>query len=858
MFKVSPIAHAAMLVCVATTPSIFAQQQTPQKLERVEITGSNIKRVQAEGPLPIEIINREEIRRKGVTSVNELVRSLTYMSSFNDELTANSPNASGAASVGFRGLGGDQTVVLLNGRRLANYGFDGAFVNINTIPIGAIERVEILKDGAAAIYGADAIGGVVNFITRRDYRGFDLASSYGKSSRNDADETNLSANAGFGDLDADKFNVLVNLNYFKREAIWNLDRERTRTADFSRFGGSNLMSQSTPTGNLNGRAFQPCKPPDVLLPSGACVFDFAPYRVTLYPTERIGGLLSANYHLNNDTTLFAEAMTNQTSSFLSAAPAPGSIVLPAGHPLNNTASAITVASRPLQAGPRTTDQRSDANRVLLGAKGTWSGMDYDLALGRASNTAENRDGGYLLVDKMSAAIKNGSFNPFATTNDQALVNSLVSTDARHGETKYSFIDGKLSGELTQMPSGPIGYALGGTYGKDEIADVPGPNQQKLSPVPGLSNVFGSILQSPVVAERKMGAIYGELAIPLASNLETQLALRHDRYAGGTRSTTPKVAVSYKPLSVLAWKASYSEGFKMPSLRDLFGGTNQSADSVLDSVGCEGRKDTETCAPRQFDRFSGGSPILKPEESKSINIGMVFEPNSVFSLSADYFAINKTNEIGLVATQSVVDRAPYVPGATTTVGGNPLLSVTRNAGGVITAITTTLDNLGERKIRGIDLNSALRIPLEQGPRLVFNGYLSMFTRYDRADLPGDPLLGRLGLLNLPRWKSVASATAEWADWSATLTQNNMAKMQDKVQSRAAATTTTQERRILGHFETYDLSITFRGIKNLRLNAGIKNLLDAEPPFSNQDTRSYGFAQVHDIRGRFYQLSANYQF
>lgn len=857
MFKVSPIAQAVMLACVTVSPSIFAQQQPAQKLERVEITGSNIKRVQADGPLPVEVITREEIRRKGVTSVNELIRTLTYMSSFNDELTANSPNVSGTASVGFRGLGGDQTVVLLNGRRLANYGFDGSFVNINTIPIGAIERVDILKDGAAAIYGADAIGGVINFITRRDYRGFELTSGYGKSSRNDADETSLSANAGFGDLDADKFNVLVNLNYFKREAIWNLDRERTRTADYRRFGGTSLMSESAPTGNLNRAPFLPCPSADLILPSGACGFDFAPYRTTLYPTERIGGLLSANYRLNDNTTLFAEAMVNQTSSFLSAAPAPGNITLPADSKLNSTASAITVASRPMQSGPRTTDQQSEANRVLLGAKGTWSDLEYDFALGRASNTAENHDGGYLVSDQMVAAINSGKFNPYVTTNDQALVNSLIAKDVRHGKTTYSFIDGKLSGELTQLPAGPMGYAVGGIYGKDEIADVPGPNQQKRGPFPRQSNVFGSIIQSPVVAERKMGAIYSELSIPVASNLEAQLALRHDRYSGGTQSTTPKIAVSYKPLSVLAWKASFSEGFKMPSLRDLFGGTNQSADSVLDSVGCKGRKE-DSCANRQFDRFSGGNSALKPEESKSINLGMVFEPNAVFSLGADYFAINKTNEIGLVDAQSVVNRTPYAPGATATVEGNPLLSVTRDAKGVITAINTMLDNLGQRKIRGIDLNSTLRIPLDQGPRLVFNGYLSMFTRYDRADLPGDSLVGRLGLLNLPRWRSVASATAEWIDWTATLTQNNMAKMQDKSQANAASKTEIQEQRILGHFETYDLSVSYRGIKNLKLNAGIKNLLDAEPPFSNQDPRSYGFAQVHDIRGRFYQVSANYQF
>ena len=238
MFQKSKVCTAVLIALggAATLLTPLAQAQSEQ---RIEITGSNIKRISAEGPLPVEVITRADIERKGVASTNDLLRSLSYMSSVNDELISNSPNTTGTATAGFRGLTGDQTVVLLNGRRLANYGFDGAFVNLNTIPLSAIQRVEVLKDGAAAIYGADAIGGVINFITRKDYKGVDVGASYGVSGKGDAKELSASVTAGFGNLDTDRFNVLANLNYYQRDPLMNLDRERTKTADFRRFGGSN-------------------------------------------------------------------------------------------------------------------------------------------------------------------------------------------------------------------------------------------------------------------------------------------------------------------------------------------------------------------------------------------------------------------------------------------------------------------------------------------------------------------------------------------------------------------------------------------------------------------------------------------
>jgi iron complex outermembrane recepter protein len=862
----SPIAAAIglLLGTTAVSQSAFAQAPAPQKQDRIEVTGSNIKRTDLEGPLPIDVITRQDIERKGVTSTNELIRSLPYMSSYNDELFSNSPSATGSATVGFRGLDGNQTVVLLNGRRLANYGFDGAFVSLSTIPLGAIERVEVLKDGAAAIYGADAIGGIVNFITRKDYRGVELSASYGVSGRGDSDETSVTATAGFGNYAKDGFNVLANFSYFKREPLMNLQRERTRTADYRRFGGSNQLSTFAPSGNfLNPttnlqRPFGACDPALVLAPSllspgvagsASCMFDFAPYRTTLFPTDRTGGVLNGRLKLGADMNAFAEVMWAKSSSFASAAPTPGNFTLNAAHPANTFGVPITVRGRPLQAGPRTTDNDNTATRIVAGIEGAIAGYDFNVAVGQAKNKAVNNDGGYFLLDRMNAAIANGTFNPFSLTNPQSVLDSIKSTDVRTGETKYTFVDGKISGELMQLGGGALAGAVGFVSATEEIADIPGPQQRT-------GNVFGSIQQSQVRGDRKLTAIYAELGAPITKQLEMQFAVRSDKY-DTANSTTPKLALRYQPMPELLVRTSVSQGFKMPSLRDLFGGLNQSADSVQDFVGCRARNVSDANCPRlQYDRFSGGNAQLQPEKAKTFNLGLVFEPSRNVSMGVDWFSINKTDEIGLVLAQFVIDNVAYRPGATATLNGNPAYAVTRNAAGTITSINTANGNLGERKIRGFDLTANFKMPIAGG-RLSVNPNVTYYTKYDYADLPGTPLYARAGLLNLPQWKSTFNFNYNRTNWDALLTHTNLARMYDKVQS-TAATPVTAATAIIGNFETWDLTVAYSGIKNLRLSMAVKNLMDAEPGFSNNDPRTLGFAQVHDIRGRYFQLGASYKF
>lgn len=861
---------AALLpaVVLSISTNLHAQSKVEvvlQKIEKIEITGSNIKRIPGEGAAPVETISRKDIEKSGVTSINELLRSLAYMSSLNDELNSSAPNITGTASVGFRGLGGDQTVVLLNGRRLANYGFDGAFVNLNNIPLGAIERVELLKDGAAAIYGADAIGGVLNFITRKDFKGGEGAASVGTSSRGDGHEATFVGTAGVGSLIQDKFNALLNVSYFKREPINNLDRNLTQSADFRGLGGNNQLSTFAPSGNFINPVtglqapFQPCPAgltvsPSPLTPGVAgsisCVFDFAPYRTTLFGTDRLSALATFRYAFDEHTNGFAEIILSRSDTFVSAAPAPGFFNLAVGNPVNPFNTAISVRGRPLQAGARTTDNRADASRILVGLEGVWQHFEYNLALGQAKSKATNTDGGYFLSDKLNTAIGNGSFNPFSLTNPANIANAISSADTRAGETTHSYIDLKLSGELMQLPAGSLGFAAGAVVGSEKINDVPGENIRA-------ANVFGAIQQSSVAAKRNLTAAFFELAVPLRRDLEAQIAVRHDRYDSGTRSTTPKLALRYEPLKTLLLRASYSQGFKMPSLRDLFGGQNQSADSVQDFLGCAARNVAPDACPRlQINRLSGANADLQPEKAKSSNIGIVFEPKEFVSVAFDYFTIRKTDEIGLVPAQFVIDNTPYRAGGTATLSGNSAFSITRNAAGSIDVLNTLPGNLGDRKISGFDLSTNTSFKW-RGFKFGSNSNIVYYSKYGYADQPGAPLYGRLGLLNLPRWKRSTNYTINQGAWDMNLFYSVMAAMVDKPQSTAAVPVINTDRKI-EKFNTLDVGLAFSGFTNIKISATVKNLFDNTPAFSGNDSRTLGFAQVHDIRGRFFQVGASYKF
>ena len=337
MFRQRQISLAVMALCAGgiAVPAV-AQQQQPQQMQRVEITGSNIKRIEAETVAPVDVISRQEIERSGQPTIAEVLRNLPANSGSSFSESFSNSFAPGAAGISLRGIGQKTTLVLINGRRVTGYGFaqnlQDTFVDLNAIPSSAVERVEILKDGASAIYGSDAIAGVVNIIMRRDFRGVEATGSVGRASgENDYGAT---ITAGWGDIGTNKFNVFGVLDYYKRGEILFEDTKFGGNRDYrGEAGGRNFNSlfaggtfrQLTATGGLstNYQAISACKEGAITgtealalgltssAATGAATNTFCPQHTNkllsaLPGTERLGFLGRGTYEISPAMTAFVE------------------------------------------------------------------------------------------------------------------------------------------------------------------------------------------------------------------------------------------------------------------------------------------------------------------------------------------------------------------------------------------------------------------------------------------------------------------------------------------------------------------------------------------------------------------------
>ena len=228
--QLSMAVSATIATALVVTATDALAQSTPQQLDRVEVTGSSIKRIGAETALPVQIITRDEIQRTGASNVEQLMQTISANLSVGSLTNASAAGATtlGISAISLRGLGSQRTLVLINGRRITPYGYgntnDSVSVDVNSIPLAAIDRVEVLKDGASAIYGSDAIAGVVNFILRREYTGVEAMAEYGAASHDSGSTTRASATFGFGDLAKDRYNAFATVSYQKEKALFGRER----------------------------------------------------------------------------------------------------------------------------------------------------------------------------------------------------------------------------------------------------------------------------------------------------------------------------------------------------------------------------------------------------------------------------------------------------------------------------------------------------------------------------------------------------------------------------------------------------------------------------------------------------------
>jgi iron complex outermembrane receptor protein len=852
---------AALSLVIA--PITMAQAQTAQKVEKIEVTGSNIKRIDAEGPAPVVVIKKEDIDRSGSQTVSDLLRTLplTNTGNFNESQLGGNTFAPGTAAISLRGLGATATLVLLNGRRIANYPFGQnvtqTFVDLNSIPISAIERIEVLKDGASAIYGSDALAGVVNIILRKDYRGVEVATSYGESSRKDGREQRYSISGGLGDVARDRYNVMATVDYYKRDAVWAKDRSFSATADHRADGGLDLRS---PTGNPGTwlTAGKPGYTDNVVFPScpadsrglfsgtTTCYFNFQPFIYLLPPSERKGAFARGTFDVTPTFTLFAEAGYNKNSTENSAAPTPGSFTLPVGHNSNPYPFAVSIRYRFTDVGPRLSTIESESKRAVVGAKGEVMGWDWEVGYNTTKNHTESRQRGYVSQVAVNSLVSNGIYNFVnPSANPQALTDSLKANPYRIATSKLDSTDFKATRELFQLPAGPLAIALGGEHRKESVQDDLDPlSQQNLIVGSGGSTANGS---------RTLNSVYGEFSIPILKNVEGQLAVRSDNYSIFGRATKPKVAVSWKVAPEFLVRASYAGGFRAPSLSEQFLGQTVSFPAFVDTPRCTayrayyGNSDPRAvavCGSNQVRTLSGGNPGLVPEESKSYNIGFVFEPIKEFSASLDLYRINHTNKIRQpsttfqLANNIGVNRDPQSP--TDILVGAPgvlqgLGSDTRYG------LFSSYFNSARQLTQGVDLDLRYRVGIGEYGKLTFISTTNYIDYFKTQTAPGQPLVDSVSSYQFPRVNSSNSVFWTMGSWETGLTlhsRSNFAQNNQISQAYVAA------------FTTADFQLAYSGFKNLKLTFGITNLMDKKPPFSDNENDGYANSTDSPMQRYYY--------
>ncbi|MCS6997264.1 MAG: TonB-dependent receptor [Casimicrobiaceae bacterium] len=890
MNQLKPIALAVATALAAGS----ALAQEAQRVERIEITGTNIKRIDAEGPLPVVIIKREDIENSGKTTVNDILSTLTVVSggSFSEATNAGNTFAPGTASVSLRGLGVNTTLVLLNGRRVANYGFaqniNENFVDLNSIPLSAIERIEVLKDGASAIYGSDAIAGVINIILRRDFRGVEVAGLLADTKDGGAGEIQAALTGGFGNLARDRFNVMATVSYYKRDRLNALERSFSATAD-QRGRGPGGSDNRSPTGNPGswGVPWQPFAncPANLIVPAASlgvggggnlCAYDFAGANDLLPKTERIGAFASASFSLSPNWTAFAELMFNSNTTNTSAAPTPASFNV-VGHPQRPSSSVTTVAYRFLEAGNRLNELETDTSRVVAGVKGTTAGWDLEAAVNFGRSKTVNTGFNYIIQERAAEAFA-GTLAGFAgqrynvlnpSANPPGMLEAIKISPVRTGVSKVEGGDIKASRELFNMAGGAAAIAAGYEYRKENVRDDPDPRVALTNP--NRVTVAGSG-GTAVRGGRTINSAYAELSLPFLKGVESQLAIRMDRYSDFGTATTPKVSLSWRPNTMILARGGYAEGFRAPSLAELYLGESTSFPQVRDTPRCNdyirglGASDPRTqavCGPTgtgnvaQVRSIFLGNPNLDAEKSKSFSLGLVLEPHRDLSVAVDYYNIEHKNRILAPTASFILANEDLFPGAVRRqprtaddIAANARGALRGIAGDLEPGIVRTFFNASEQKTSGIDIDLRTNFSLGAWGKLEVSNVYTYMISLKRQINPGQPLTELVDTFNFPRWRHVLSATWSRGAWGATVSANTVAGTEDLFSVSGSFPR-------IGNHLTFDAQVRYTGIKDLTLALGGRNVTNRKPPFSNESW--YGYAPgMHDPRGAFYYISMRYKF
>ena len=848
---------------------------------RIDVTGSMIRRVEAETALPVTVLKAEDLKQQGFTTVQDIVNTLSNNQSFTGTSQAVGAVTGGAAFANLRGLGANKTLVLLNGRRIANQAIGGAgdssAPDLNTIPLAAIERIEVLRDGASSLYGTDAIGGVINFITKQDYSGAEVSGQYTSPQHSGGKSWQANAGFGFGDLNKDKWNVFGFIDFQHQDVLTTPQRPSFATSNkTSPTGFPGSWSQGSLAVNplapaCNGQFQAPS-------PSGTTCNYYYWNWVDLIPkTDRVNGMLKGTLLLPGDHKLSLEYTGASTDVWTNIAPVPeGALQMFPTNYVNgvntgvanpfypsaanpnfvsggNPPGRIGVRYRMIPAGPRADHNETFQQRFVAALDGTIAGWDYNT--GFSYNTVKTSDtliGGYVDDAVIREAVASGRLNPFnpnLPAAQAALISGAVITgklfDAKG--TVYGW-DGKMSRELGDWFGSGLksALALGAEWRHEKFTQLAdGIGDPNSYPARVISST-GFDPNTDNEGSRDVWALYGELNMPVTKALEVTASVRYDHYPDFD-STNPKLSFRYQPSPTWLIRGSATTGFRAPSLFELNSAQTftNTANNWNDPVRCPGGQPIAGVSPSdncavQFMALTGGNPSLTPEKSKSANFGFVLQPVREFDASLDFWWIELRNSIGSLSDTTVFnDPATYAAHFVRAADGSlatdgSLCNTVANPGPKCGFVVLLNDNLGKVTTNGIDLAANYRLSTASG-NWTFGFNETYINKYQFQTEKNGPWFNGVGeYANIPGTTGGApvfryqfTLSAQWAmgQWTAGVVNHYKSGYLDEDIGQTPI-------EHVGSYSTWDLYGSWQPIKQFTLSAGVKNLFDTAPPTTVQ--------------------------
>jgi len=892
---------AAQEVAPAVAPEAAVAAEVRAKLATVEITGSAIRRVEAQTALPVQVISREEIDKAGVTTAAELMsRVSSNVGGLTDGASINvGGDQRGFNSANLRGIGTSSTLVLLNGRRMANFASPGddSGVDLNNIPAAALERVEVLLDGASALYGTDAIGGVINFITRKDFQGLE-ANVYGLNTREGgAGKRTATLSAGKGDLERDGYNVFAVADFQRANALSTAQRKFVQGLGVEQRLGHLLSGYTSPanirlttnqrdhlqdigftiggkpiTNRLINLSVPNCAPPDnVYLPAGtggvdACTYDYM-NDTELYPKSEKSSVLSrAVVKLGAEHQAYAElALSRAKTDYVgSSARVTGYIDYSRVPQLAGTGldqledddipGELELRMRLNEAGRRKSELTSEGVRVVVGLSGKLAGWDYDTALNHSVNTVKDKDvHGYVLYNELLEGIADGRINPFGPSSaaGQALLDSIqVDDDVRHARGTMDAWDFKFSRAVMKMADGDLAIAIGGEARREKNDFTP----SALLLSDNINNDAAPEGGRATHDSRNIQAVYGELLLPFAKGWEAQLSGRYDHYQQVGGAASPKIGLTYRPAAGWLLRGSAGRGFRAPSMTELHRPTVYSSTATLpDPVYCATVENNYADCADNWDTRRYSNADLKPERSRQFSLGAVFAAGRHVNASLDYWNIKRTDLISEIGDDVILGNLARYGDL-----------VHRDEDGLIDYIELRKENRGAQVAKGLDLAINVRgidtAIGRFGGRL--NGTYVLDSKIQNAR--GDVFISNLGRFVtdgvVQRWRHTITLDWERGPLSATLSNTYSSGYEDQNTAINIDDGSVVAQNRVKPYVLWDLSGAYEFDKRLTLRAGVQNLFDRSPPYSNQ---AYFFLSGYDPtytdpRGRRFYASANYSF